>query len=146
MLQVSSLQNLARRVVAVLLCVAVAQSAAAAPSIPPPLERQLRLLRVPIDDVSLYVRAATSSAQPVLEVNAQVPRNPASVMKLLTTRAALDRLGPDYTWTTAAYLNGPLQQGRLDGDLILKGSGLSRQARLSAESVGRLLLDTYASP
>ena len=51
------------------------------------------------------------------------PRNPASVMKLVTTFAALELLGPDYRWKTEAYLGGPLVDGELHGDLILKGYG-----------------------
>jgi D-alanyl-D-alanine carboxypeptidase/D-alanyl-D-alanine-endopeptidase (penicillin-binding protein 4) len=49
--------------------------------------------------------------------------NPASVMKLVTTFAALELLGPDYRWKTEAYLGGPLAGGVLRGDLILKGHG-----------------------
>jgi D-alanyl-D-alanine carboxypeptidase/D-alanyl-D-alanine-endopeptidase (penicillin-binding protein 4) len=44
-------------------------------------------------------------------------------MKLVTTFAALELLGRDYRWRTEAYLAGPLVDGRLDGDLVLKGSG-----------------------
>jgi D-alanyl-D-alanine carboxypeptidase/D-alanyl-D-alanine-endopeptidase (penicillin-binding protein 4) len=33
---------------------------------------------------------------------------PGSVMKLVTTFAALELLGPDYSWKTFAYLDGPL--------------------------------------
>ena len=49
--------------------------------------------------------------------------NPASVMKLVTTFAALELLGPDYRWKTDAYLGGPLDDGVLHGDLVLKGDG-----------------------
>ena len=51
------------------------------------------------------------------------PRNPASVMKLLTTFAALDILGPAYGWKTKYFINGTLKDGVLDGDLIIKGAG-----------------------
>ena len=49
--------------------------------------------------------------------------NPASVMKLVTTFAALELLGRDFRWRTGAYLGGTLADGALDGDLILKGGG-----------------------
>ena len=49
--------------------------------------------------------------------------NPASVMKLVTTFAALELLGRDYRWKTDAYLDGPLDDGVLHGDLVLKGGG-----------------------
>ena len=49
--------------------------------------------------------------------------NPASVMKLVTTFAALELLGRDYRWRTDAYLDGPLVDGTLKGNLVLKGRG-----------------------
>jgi D-alanyl-D-alanine carboxypeptidase/D-alanyl-D-alanine-endopeptidase (penicillin-binding protein 4) len=49
---------------------------------------------------------------------------PASNMKLYTTAAALDRLGPDFQYTTSLYADGPvLPGGTLDGNLILVGRG-----------------------
>ena len=42
---------------------------------------------------------------------------------MLTTFAALDMLGPAYTWKTRAYLGGPLANGVLQGDLVLVGGG-----------------------
>jgi len=49
--------------------------------------------------------------------------NPASTMKLLTTFAGLELLGPDYRWRTEAYAGGPIVGGVLDGNLVLKGYG-----------------------
>jgi len=49
---------------------------------------------------------------------------PASNMKLYTTAAALDRLGPDFQYTTSLYADGPvLPGGILDGNLVLAGRG-----------------------
>ncbi|HYO47977.1 MAG TPA: D-alanyl-D-alanine carboxypeptidase/D-alanyl-D-alanine-endopeptidase [Gemmatimonadota bacterium] len=49
---------------------------------------------------------------------------PASNMKLYTTAAAFDRLGPDFQYTTSLYADGPvLPGGILDGNLILAGRG-----------------------
>ena len=53
----------------------------------------------------------------------QVPMNPASVMKLVTTFAALDLLGPAYTWNTPVYLDGSVRHGTLEGNVYIKGSG-----------------------
>ena len=85
--------------------------------------------------------------------------NPASVMKLVTTYAALDLLGRDYRWKTEAYLAGKLDNaGTLNGNLVLKGYGdpkitieqwqafMARPARARARprSRGDLVLDrTY---
>ncbi len=64
-----------------------------------------------------------ASGRNVLNLNSERALNPASTMKLLTTNAALELLGPTYTFTTQAYTRGVLQDGRLTGDLILRGSG-----------------------
>jgi len=55
--------------------------------------------------------------------NAQSPMNPASTMKLLTTVAALDILGSQYRWKTNFYANGLVEQGVLNGNLIIQGFG-----------------------
>jgi D-alanyl-D-alanine carboxypeptidase/D-alanyl-D-alanine-endopeptidase (penicillin-binding protein 4) len=60
---------------------------------------------------------------PIISLNAKQAMNPASTMKLLTTFAALETLGPAYRWKTEAYLNGKLENGVLQGDLVFKGYG-----------------------
>ena len=49
--------------------------------------------------------------------------NPASLMKLVTTYAALELLGPAWTWTTPVWLQGRVSNGVLAGDLVIKGAG-----------------------
>jgi D-alanyl-D-alanine carboxypeptidase/D-alanyl-D-alanine-endopeptidase (penicillin-binding protein 4) len=49
--------------------------------------------------------------------------NPASTIKLVTTYAALELLGPAFQWVTEAYAAGALSDGVLAGDLVLKGRG-----------------------
>ena len=48
---------------------------------------------------------------------------PASNMKLLTSAAALHHLGPDFRYRTFLLASGPIEDGRLKGDLILYGTG-----------------------
>ena len=55
--------------------------------------------------------------------NAERSFVPASVTKLFTTAAALERLGPSYTYRTELYIDGTVVDGRLEGDLIVRGSG-----------------------
>ena len=50
-------------------------------------------------------------------------RVPASVQKLVTTAAALDRLGPEARFETAVLADGDVAEGVLDGNLYLRGSG-----------------------
>jgi D-alanyl-D-alanine carboxypeptidase/D-alanyl-D-alanine-endopeptidase (penicillin-binding protein 4) len=49
----------------------------------------------------------------------------ASVMKLITSAAALEILGPDYTFKTIVGYTGEIRgkSGILDGDIIIKGGG-----------------------
>ena len=48
---------------------------------------------------------------------------PASNMKLLTTAAALHYLGPDFRYQTFLLADGPIEEGRLKGNLVLYGTG-----------------------
>jgi D-alanyl-D-alanine carboxypeptidase/D-alanyl-D-alanine-endopeptidase (penicillin-binding protein 4) len=77
---------------------------------------------VPLNRVAMVVQEV-GKTRPLFAYDADRPMNPASVMKLVTTFAALEVLGRDYRWKTEAYLGGPLANGVLKGDLILKGYG-----------------------
>jgi len=48
---------------------------------------------------------------------------PASNMKLYTVATALDRLSPDFRFTTSVYATGRLDGGSVRGDLIIYGRG-----------------------
>ncbi len=60
---------------------------------------------------------------PMLSANAMQPFNPASTMKLVTSNAALEILGPTFTWKTRAYALGRMRGAVLHGDLYIKGGG-----------------------
>jgi D-alanyl-D-alanine carboxypeptidase/D-alanyl-D-alanine-endopeptidase (penicillin-binding protein 4) len=59
--------------------------------------------------------------EPVAMLNEEVPFNPASVIKLATTLAALNRLGPNHRFHTDLLAHGEINEkaGELNGDLIL---------------------------
>jgi D-alanyl-D-alanine carboxypeptidase/D-alanyl-D-alanine-endopeptidase (penicillin-binding protein 4) len=61
--------------------------------------------------------------QPLMAYNENQARLPASVMKLVTTYSALGILGPNYRWKTEIYMQGRLNAGTLNGNLIVKGYG-----------------------
>jgi D-alanyl-D-alanine carboxypeptidase/D-alanyl-D-alanine-endopeptidase (penicillin-binding protein 4) len=44
-------------------------------------------------------------------------------MKLYTTAAGLDQLGPDFTWTTEIFADGDVTDGVLNGNIVVRGSG-----------------------
>jgi len=107
-----------------LLAAALPGFADAAPldRLPRPVVAALAQAGVPETHVGAYV-VDLSSDQTVLEVAADRSMNPASVMKLVTTFAALEVLGPSHTWKTEAYLDGTLNGDRLEGNLVFKGYG-----------------------
>jgi D-alanyl-D-alanine carboxypeptidase/D-alanyl-D-alanine-endopeptidase (penicillin-binding protein 4) len=110
------------RLVAVLLAAAPLAATAAADALPPRLLQVLKSQGVPADAVSIVVRD-TITGEEHLELNPRVPRSPASTIKVLTTYAALETLGPAYTWRTKAWATGPVVDGRLRGDLVIEGGG-----------------------
>jgi serine-type D-Ala-D-Ala carboxypeptidase/endopeptidase (penicillin-binding protein 4) len=52
---------------------------------------------------------------------ADAPMQPGSAMKLVTTIVALDRLGPNHRGRTELHTTGVVNDGVLDGDLVLVG-------------------------
>ena len=98
------------------------QPAHAAQGLPPEALQSLQRAGVPAEAMSVVVHDATSG-RGVLQWQEQRPVNPASLMKLLTTMAALERLGPAFTWSTPVWLTGPIKDGVLEGSVFIKGSG-----------------------
>ncbi|TAN64211.1 MAG: hypothetical protein EPN20_08605, partial [Magnetospirillum sp.] len=90
--------------------------------LPPAVAAALQAAAIPPSAVAIHIQEAGAAA-PRLAVNAAQPMNPASVMKLVTTFAALEMLGPAYTWKTEARVTAPVADGVLAGDLYLRGGG-----------------------
>lgn len=83
---------------------------------------ELKRAHIPLSSVGIVVQRSDTRT-PLLTRNASKAMNPASTMKLLTTFAALEMLGPAYQWRTEAYLDGVLEEGVLEGNLVFKGYG-----------------------
>jgi D-alanyl-D-alanine carboxypeptidase/D-alanyl-D-alanine-endopeptidase (penicillin-binding protein 4) len=118
-------------VVGALLAACVANAA----DLPPEVERVLTGHGIPPTAVSILVQDVTAN-EPVLSHLADVPRSPASVMKVVTTWSALEYLGPAYTWPTEVHFLGAVVGDELKGDLALKGYG---DPYLVVEEVWKLL-------
>ncbi|MFM9879770.1 MAG: D-alanyl-D-alanine carboxypeptidase/D-alanyl-D-alanine-endopeptidase [Burkholderiaceae bacterium] len=110
---------------ALLMASAAAAQLPASAALPAEIDAALLRAKLPRDAVVLLVADADSRAPgpPRLSHRADTPVNPASLMKLVTTYAALDILGPAFVWTTPVYIEGPVQAGVLQGNLYLKGQG-----------------------
>jgi len=96
----------------------------------------LKKAGIPQQNVAVYVRAVESNS-PILTQNADRAMNPASVMKIVTTNAALDLLTPAYRWKTEVYRDGNLANWQLQGNLIIKGYG---DPSFKAQDFWRLLI------
>jgi len=104
------------------LLAAIPVQSAPSETLPAEVARTLKQHGLSTRGLSVYVHEVGQS-EPVLAVNADAPRNPASTIKLLTTLVALEELGPAYTWKTEAYASAPVRDGVLEGDLYIKGYG-----------------------
>ena len=111
-------------------------SLALAQALPPEVVQALARAKVPLEAVTVLVVDAQGKQPPRVSHRAQVPINPASVIKLVTTYAALDLLGPAYTWRTPVFVEGAVREGTLYGNLYIKGMG---DPKLVAERLWLLL-------
>ena len=130
------------RFLAFLIPAMAALSVAARPetSLPPTVAKALAAAQIPSSAVGVVVQEVGATT-PRLELNAGTAMNPASTMKLVTTLAALELLGPAYTWKTSAWSNAPLDNGVLAGDLVLRGGA---DPRLTFEQFWLLLRQVRA--
>ncbi len=90
--------------------------------LPPSVFSLMQKYKVPKDTLSVYI-IDLDHDHPILELNPDTPRNPASTIKLVTTYAGLELLGPTYAWESRFYLDGKLSSGKLNGNLIFQGGG-----------------------
>jgi len=104
------------------LAVAMVTSVVAATPLPAPVAQVARALKVPESAVSVWVQRIGES-EPRVAFNADTPRNPASAMKLVTSFAALEALGPAYTWKTEFHLGQPLRPDGSTDELWVRGGG-----------------------
>lgn len=78
--------------------------------------------KIPVSAISVYVRPIDES-QPRIAWRADLPMNPASTMKLVTTWAGLNVLGADYRWRTSIYVDHLPVDGVLRGNVYIVGGG-----------------------
>ncbi len=103
-------------------CCALLVAMAVRAELPDPVMQALREAEIPDDAVGVFVQRVDRDA-PLVAHRADQALNPASAMKLVTTYAALELLGPAFTWQTDFHAGGEVRGDTLHGDLILKGRG-----------------------
>jgi len=107
---------------ALILTVSFSTESAGLTDLPKSVQKIFKNYKLPENSFSLYVKEIDAQ-QPLIVLKGNTPRNPASSIKVITTFAALELLGPTYTWQTKFYLDGTLTDGTLDGNLIMQGGG-----------------------
>jgi D-alanyl-D-alanine carboxypeptidase/D-alanyl-D-alanine-endopeptidase (penicillin-binding protein 4) len=110
-------------------------TALAGNALPDSVEQALAHASIPVTAVAVVTQAVDSQT-PSLRHRGDVALNPASLMKLVTTLAALETLGPGHVFRTEALASVAPENGILNGDLILRGSG---DPRLTYDRLWRLL-------
>ena len=88
-----------------------AMAGAQAQGLPPEVDAALARAKIPREAMAVLLVDAQGQAAPRVSHRANWAMNPASVMKLVTTYAALDLLGPSYTWATPIFVDGPVRDG-----------------------------------
>lgn len=124
---------LARRLaLATLLCASCAAQAA----LPDPIAAALRAANIGEDAMAALVIRVPDMKTVVAHRDA-VPMRPASVMKLVTTMVALERLGPVYRGRTEIRTGAPLTGDVLRDDIVLRGGA---DADLSWEVLEKMVI------
>jgi D-alanyl-D-alanine carboxypeptidase/D-alanyl-D-alanine-endopeptidase (penicillin-binding protein 4) len=110
-------------------------------ALPPKVQQALKANKLEDNALSLVMVPLNGAGTPTV-FNADVSVNPASTMKLVTTYASLELLGPTYQWKTEFYTDGKLDSGILNGNLYLKGGG---DPKLNMEKLWLLMRDLRAN-
>ncbi|WP_373186535.1 D-alanyl-D-alanine carboxypeptidase/D-alanyl-D-alanine-endopeptidase [Halopseudomonas sp.] len=124
-----------------MLTLATSVWAADSGTLPSTVKQSLDAAKLPNDAMS--IAAIPLEGQGMAQfVNADKIVNPASTMKLVTTYAALELLGPTYSWRSELLGTGPISNGVLEGDLIFRTSG---DPKMTIERMWTLLRDLRAA-
>jgi serine-type D-Ala-D-Ala carboxypeptidase/endopeptidase (penicillin-binding protein 4) len=114
-------------------CAARVKDPLAQPSVIDARDRRVRSLQA--DLAAIFAAPAVAQGLVAVEVTSLDHRDvlfrhnanrllmPASNMKILTLAAAAERLGWDYAFTTTIRATGPIVNGVLEGDLVVRGTG-----------------------
>jgi len=113
---------------------------AIAQALPVPVAAALKTAGIPLASTAAFVQEV-GSRLPRVSHNSTQAMNPASTMKLVTTFAALELLGPTFTWKTEVYAAGSMLADVLQGDLVLRGSG---DPKLTVENLWLLVKNVRA--
>lgn len=116
-------------------CMLTVAICAYADPIPESIDKLLKNANISSNHVAIFAQRLDQPS-PALSINANQAMNPASVMKLVTSYAGLSILGPEYRWKTDFLSDNHPVNGRLNGNLYIRGHG---DPSLDNRSLWRLL-------
>ena len=123
-------------------CTLLYALAPAQAELPATVRQALRQAQVPPGAIAVLVQPLDGDPAGIrLAHRENEAMNPASVMKLFTTYAGLQLLGPDHVWRTRIFTTGPIQDGVLQGNLVIQGSG---DPKLVVERAQAMVADIQA--
>ncbi|MDE6146196.1 MAG: D-alanyl-D-alanine carboxypeptidase, partial [Muribaculaceae bacterium] len=73
--------------------------------------------------VGIYIAPIEAGRTPTVSYQPERLMTPASVMKSVTVAAALNCLGGSHRWETRVLAVGKIENGTLNGNIIIEGSG-----------------------
>lgn len=127
--------------IALAISIPIQHTAFAAEALPSSVSNALKVAKISAEALSVTIVPLDTTGRPQF-YRADVPMNPASTMKLVTTFAGIEILGPAWQWQTELRANALPKNGVLDGDLYLKGSG---DPKLTYERMWLLVRDLKAA-
>jgi D-alanyl-D-alanine carboxypeptidase/D-alanyl-D-alanine-endopeptidase (penicillin-binding protein 4) len=115
-------------------------------NLPTPIAQAIKKSGIPAESIALSIDKILVKSpvekkylsESLIHWQANIPMNPASTMKLVTSLAAMEVLGPQYRWKTDLLTNGQIQNEILKGDLLIRGSG---DPKLIPEEINKMLLN-----
>ncbi|MEP7070176.1 MAG: D-alanyl-D-alanine carboxypeptidase/D-alanyl-D-alanine-endopeptidase [Usitatibacter sp.] len=125
---------MATRILIVALLIAAGVPAARA-DLPPDVRARLEAAGIPEDAMGVMVRRV-SNGKVLLSHQAERAMQPASTLKVLTSLAALEILGPAFHGRSQLRTRGEVVDGVLKGDLVLRGGA---DVDLDASAFQRML-------
>lgn len=110
------------------------------------LEQRVRSLiaRYGFPYANVAVAVVCDKGEVVVSLNADEPFKPASNQKLLITAAALRWLGADHVYETTILATGPVREGTIAGDVIIRGGGDPNISGRFSGGRPAALLETWA--
>ena len=89
----------------------------------PPLQAQAEQIVSKVSGQWGVLAWSIDRDQPLMSINADRLFVPASNNKVFSSIWAFDLLGPDYRFPTDLLITGPIENGVLRGDVVIRGSG-----------------------